>query len=206
MPDAVIRPYRPADRDAVYDICLRTADSGGDATALYRDPELVGDLFAGPYLLLAPEFAFVLDDGERAVGYVLGVPDTVRFAKAFRTEWLPLVGARNPAPTSEPRDRDEEMAKLLHNPEGMIVPELADYPAHLHINLLPSHQRAGHGRKMIFTLLDALHNAGIAQVYLGTRTDNKAAAAFYDRLGFHHIDVAEGGPITFLGRSTDLSG
>jgi hypothetical protein len=65
MVDAVIRPYRPGDRDQVYDVCLRTADSGGDATAIYQDQELIGDLFAGPYLLLAPDFAFVLDDGER---------------------------------------------------------------------------------------------------------------------------------------------
>ncbi|HEY7815436.1 MAG TPA: GNAT family N-acetyltransferase [Nakamurella sp.] len=206
MPDAVIRPYRPADRDAVYDVCLRTADSGGDATALYRDPELVGDLFAGPYVLLCPEFAFVLDDGRRPVGYVLGVPDSTGFFKALRTEWLPLVGTRNPLPAGEPRDRDEEMAVLLHNPEGMIVPELADYPAHLHIDLLPSHQRSGYGRKMIATLLDALHKAGVAQVHLGMLTTNKAAGVFYERLGFHHLDVADRGPITFLGRSTDLNG
>jgi hypothetical protein len=33
-----IRPYRPADRDALYAICIRTGDAGRDATALYRHP------------------------------------------------------------------------------------------------------------------------------------------------------------------------
>ena len=31
QPIAVIRPYREADHAAVYDVCVRTADGGGDA-------------------------------------------------------------------------------------------------------------------------------------------------------------------------------
>jgi RimJ/RimL family protein N-acetyltransferase len=33
-------------------------------------------------------------------------------------------------------------------------------------------------------------------------TANTQARAFYDRLGFHEIGVADPGPLTFLGRST----
>ncbi len=33
------------------------------------------DLFAGPYVFLEPDFAFVLD-GHQTVGYVVGTPDT----------------------------------------------------------------------------------------------------------------------------------
>lgn len=204
MPDAVIRPYRPTDRDAVYDVCLRTADSGGDATGLYAHPDLIGDLFAGPYLFLAPDFAFVLDDGERVSGYVLGVPDTVKFAHRLRDEWLPLVGADHPAPAGPPTNRDEEMSALLHRPEGMIIPDLADYPAHLHIDLLPAVQRAGWGRKLIVTLLTALRQAGVPRVHLGMLTTNTAAGKFYERLGFHELHVADPGPITYLGRSTEI--
>ncbi len=204
MSDAVIRPYRPADRDDVYDVCLRTADSGGDATGMYRDPDLIGDLFAGPYLMLAPGFAFVLDDGERVSGYVLGVPDTVLFAHQLRDVWLPLVGAKHPKPAGPPANRDEEMADLLHRPENLINPELADYPAHLHIDLLPAFQRAGWGRKLIVTLLTALRKAGVPRVYLAMLTTNTGAGAFYERLGFHSLDVSDPGPITFLGRSTEI--
>ena len=204
MVDAVIRPYRPEDRDQVYDVCLRTADSGGDATALYRDPELVGDLFAGPYLLLAPDFAFVLDDGERVSGYVLGVPDTPTFVRQLREVWLPLVGDRHPLPDGPPANRDEQMSEFLHHPERMLVPALADYPAHLHIDLLPHVQRAGWGRKLIQTLLDALRAAGVPRVYLGMLTTNTAAGVFYERLGFHLLDIPDPGPITFFGRSTDF--
>jgi ribosomal protein S18 acetylase RimI-like enzyme len=203
MVDAVIRPYRQEDRDQVYDICLRTADSGGDATKIYRDPELIGDLFAGPYLLLAPDYAFVLDDGERVSGYVLGVPDTPAFIRQLREVWLPLVGDRHPLPDGPPANRDEVMSELLHHPERLLVPSLADYPAHLHIDLLPHVQRAGWGRKLIHTLLDALRDAGVPRIYLSMLATNTAAGIFYERLGFHLLDVPDPGPITFYGRSTD---
>jgi ribosomal protein S18 acetylase RimI-like enzyme len=204
MSDPVIRPYRPSDRDAVYDVCLRTADGGQDATALFRDPELVGDVFAGPYAMLEPDFAFVLDDGHRAVGYVLGVPDTARFARRVREEWLPLVGPKYPEPASAPVTKDDEMAFLLHHPERMIIPELADHPAHLHIDLLPDHQRGGHGRRLIHTLLDALRKADVPRVHLSMLTTNTPARAFYDRLGFRELAVHGLRSVTYLGRSTDV--
>ena len=68
----MIRPYRETDHAAVYDVCVRTADVGGDARGKYHTDDLMPDLFAGPYVFLEPEFAFVLDDGQRAVGYVIG--------------------------------------------------------------------------------------------------------------------------------------
>jgi GNAT superfamily N-acetyltransferase len=96
------------------------------------------------------------------------------------------------------------MSEFLHHPERLINPALADYPAHLHIDLLPHMQRAGWGRKLIHTLLDALHKAGVPRVYLGMVTTNTAAGAFYERLGFHLLDVPDPGPITFFGRSTEI--
>lgn len=203
--DAVIRPYQPGDRDAVYDICLRTAAAGEDASGLHRDPDVVGDVFAGPYLHLRPEFAFVLADGGRAVGYVLGVPDTERFAADLREKWLPLVGDRHPDPTGPPADPDQEFAHLLHHPEHMVRPALADYPAHLHIDLLTGYRRSGHGRRLITTLLNALHDAGVPRVHLGMVATNSRARAFYDRLGFVELTVPDAGPIVYLGRSTELS-
>src|SRR5207248_11755279 len=80
---AVIRRYRASDHTAVYDICVRTSDVGGDSRGKYHSDDLMPDLFAGPYLFLEPDFAFVLDDGQRAVGYVIGTPDTAAVARAY---------------------------------------------------------------------------------------------------------------------------
>ncbi len=199
---AGIRPYRPADLDAVRDICVRTALEGGDSREVYPDLDLMPSIFAAPYVHLEPDVAFVADDGRRAVGYVLGTADTAAFVEHYRDRWLPGLLDRYPAPAGPPRTPAEVMIGLMHDPERMILPELADYPAHLHIDLLPGHQRAGLGRRLMHAFLDRLHDKGVPAVHLGMVTANTAARAFYDRLGFHEIAVPDPGPLTYLGRAT----
>lgn len=198
-----VRPYRPEDREALGDICIRTAHNGGDSRPVYADPGIFPTIFATPYVQLEPELAFVLDDGRgQAVGYILGTADTARFAEDFRTKWLPLVADRYPEPGAPPSTPDEAMIRLLHHPERMVVPELAEYPAHLHIDLLPEWQGRGHGRALMRTFLRALRDGGVPAVHLSMVTVNAAARAFYDRLGFHEIEVPDPGPVTYLGRTT----
>jgi hypothetical protein len=43
-------------------------------------PDLVPDIFLVPYTLHDPDLCFVVEDGGRAVGYIVGCADTVRFA------------------------------------------------------------------------------------------------------------------------------
>ena len=69
---AVVRPYRPSDLPALYDICLKTADNGADATHLYGDHRVVGEIFAAPYAVLEPDHALVAEDAEGIAGYILG--------------------------------------------------------------------------------------------------------------------------------------
>jgi ribosomal protein S18 acetylase RimI-like enzyme len=201
MPE--IRPYRASDRAAVADICVRTADNGGDSRSLYPDLELLPSIFAFPYVDLEPELAFVLDDGDRAVGYVIGCADTPAFARRWRTEWLPRVPQYGPL-TGPPETPTELMISLLHNPERLVIPEVAAYPAHLHIDLLPAYQRAGHGRALMTSLLKTLAAKGVPAIHLTMLTANTPARAFYDRLGFHHIPVPGVDIVTYLGRSTSV--
>lgn len=55
-----IRSYQSRDLNRVYDICLKTGDSGKDATKLFDDPRLLGHIYAGPYVTLEPESSFIL--------------------------------------------------------------------------------------------------------------------------------------------------
>jgi ribosomal protein S18 acetylase RimI-like enzyme len=202
---AAVRPYRPADLPALYEICLRTADAGQDASGTYppQDHELLGAIFAAPYAVLEPDLAFVVDDGSgQAVGYILGTSDTAVFAERFRKEWLPTVADRWPAPAGEPGTPSELMAHLLHTPQRMVRPDLAGHPAHLHIDLLPGYQRAGHGRALMTAFLAALAAKGVPAVHLSMLTANTAARAFYDRLGFTELPLPDVGELTYLGRPT----
>jgi ribosomal protein S18 acetylase RimI-like enzyme len=196
----MIRSYRPDDRSGVYDVCVRTAEAGGDARGLYSSDDFMPDVFAGPYLELEPELAFVVDDG-RVVGYVIGTADTARWAAEHRRRWLPLVADKYPIPASA-RTKEEELTALLHHPERNVHPELGDYPAHLHIDLLPSHQGRGLGRLLIRTFLAALRERGVPGVHLGVAPDNARALEFYRHLGLREVATVPG--VVMLGAPTDL--
>lgn len=194
-PDRHIRRASKADSDAFFDICIRTADSGADATALYSDPRLPGYVWAVPYLMLAPAFAFVLADGERAIGYVIAAPDTAAFTEQLEREWWPLV-RRRVAGYVPKASQDAMILGRIAAPEPHAAWLLDDYPAHMHINILPDAQASGWGRKMIAAELTALREAGVRGVHLGVAPDNQRAMGFYRHLGFN--DVSRDGHVTFV--------
>lgn len=187
-----IRPYRSSDRDAVFEICLRTAAGGEDATGVYSDDVLMPEVFALPYVEYAPDLAFVVDDGNgRALGYVIGVADTRAFVEWWRREWGPAFRTRHPQP-GPPTGRNPGFteAQLLAagaDPGRMLIAEVDEYPAHLHIDLLPDLQGRGFGRRLIDALRSALAERGVPAVHLGMDAANVGARAFYDRLGFHEL-------------------
>lgn len=197
-----IRPFRPTDTADVYDVCVRTADGGGDARGQYLTDDLMPDLFAGPYVWLEPEHAFVVDDGEQVVGYVLGTADTTRFVERYRAEWIPRLGHKYSVPGGDDSSPNATLLRLLFWPERMLSPELAAFPAHLHIDLLPSAQRLGLGRQLIARLLGVFAAEGVPAVHVGMLTANVDAGKFYDRLGFTELSVADVEGVTFLVRPT----
>jgi ribosomal protein S18 acetylase RimI-like enzyme len=179
-----IRAFRPEDERALYDICLRTGDSGEDATAGYGDPDLLGTVYVGPYLRLAPSLAFVGEDGDGVAGYVLGVADTRGFEQACEREWWPMVRSSYP-PSVFPRDSPEgRLVGLIHAPPTADEDVVERYPAHLHIDLLPRLQGGGYGRRLLETLFSALAEAGVSGVHLGVGLANRRAIGFYEHMGF----------------------
>jgi ribosomal protein S18 acetylase RimI-like enzyme len=183
---AVLRRARPGDRAALYAVCLATGRDGEDAGPLFRDPELLGHRYVGPYLDLEPDLAFVLEDAAGPCGYVLGAADSVGFYRRLVDDWLPALRPRlsPPPPPGQARTGDEHLLAELHAPTITLPRDLAAYPAHLHIDLLPRVQGRGHGRRMMRTLLDALEARGAVGVHLGVSASNHRAQGFYRALGF----------------------
>ena len=184
-----MRAYRVTDRDAVYEVCLKTGDSGNDATALYRDPLALGNLYVGPYVDMEPDLAFVLEDGAGVCGYVLGALDTRKFEEAFVSAWLPPLQAVTPDPQGDPStwSPDERIYHQIHHPRLDHPAAIEPYPSHLHIDLLPRAQGLGWGRRMLERLLHALRERGSHGVHLGVGAANTRAQGFYRRLGFDEL-------------------
>jgi len=184
---AEIRPYRASDLDTLYDICLRTGDAGRDATSLYRDPKLIGHVYAAPYGVLEPECCFIAEDGEGAGGYVLGTADTKAFEERLERAWWPALRARYPDPP-DPNTPDERMQRLIHHPHRIPKRIARAYPAHLHIDLLPRLQGQGIGKRMIERVLAQLAAMGAAGVHLTVGQRNERAVRFYRAYGFTELE------------------
>jgi ribosomal protein S18 acetylase RimI-like enzyme len=182
-----IRPAAGEDHDALYDICVRTGASGSDASEFYRYPSLLGDVFVGPYLALEPDFAFVAARTDGPQGYVLGALDTAAFDARCDREWWPGRRRQYAGVEAGPGSRDAWLLGWIETPPD--TPGFVDrFPSHLHIDLLPSLQGGGWGRRLITTECAALRAHGSTGVHLGVARDNVNAVGFYQHLGFREID------------------
>lgn len=188
-----LRPYRPEDLDALYDICLETGDTGEDASHLYDDPKLLGHLYAAPYATLEPDLTFVLEDSAGVCGYILGAFDSGAFYARLGREWFPALRESYPKPTGDERSWTRD-ARIIRQFYETITPDetvVGRYPSHLHIDLLPRAQGSGNGRALMETFLAALTAKGSPGVHLGTSPQNARAERFYLRMGFYELKRRE---------------
>ena len=192
-PGFSIRPYQSQDLNALYDICLKTGDLGEDATQLYGDPKLLGQLYAAPYAVLEPDLTFVLEDSKGVCGYILGAFDSKTFYERLEAEWFPPLREKYPKPTGDEESwtRDERLISQFYDPYTSDAELMKRYPSHLHIDLLPRAQGSGNGRALMETFLAALREKGSPGVHLGTSPQNVRSEKFYLKLGFTELKRQE---------------
>lgn len=213
MPSVRLRAFRPDDLAALYLISVMTGDGGGDARHLYRDPDLIGHVYAGPYASLLPELCFVAEDGDGIAGYVVGVPDTRAYEARLERDWWPELRRRypDPGPVADPDwDADRKRTHRIHHPEG-VIPDavVAEHPGHLHMNLLPRLQRQGVGTRLLERWFGAAKAAGVERVHVGVNPHNPGGLAFWTRSGFAPIPLPpeqDNGKALWLGRAVPESG
>ena len=194
-----IRGYRPTDLGELYRICLLTADSGQDGTALFRDPRLPGEVFVGPYVAFEPSLAFVAEDAASVGGYIVAALDSEAFERRLEEKWWPALRARYPEPPQDLAEGislpERYMLHDIHHPWGT-RPDLAErFPSHLHINLEPRMQGTGIGRQLIATLISSLRARGSRGLHLLVGRSNQRAVRFYRRVGFSELPST--GVLTF---------
>ncbi len=88
--------------------------------------------------------------------------------------------------------RQDGLLIYAYSRHGGAEPYGAEYPAHLHIDLLPEAQGQSWGRKLIQTLVVALREQGVSGLHLVAGADNTGAIAFYPRVGFTAIPSHQG--------------
>jgi ribosomal protein S18 acetylase RimI-like enzyme len=184
-----LRAARPDDLPGFLHVSLATGDAGADATGLYADPDLVGLIYAAPYLRLAPDLCLALEDPEacegRIRGFAVGARDTLAFEAALERDWWPALRRRYPLAGLERADTpDARRIRQIHAPRATPPEIAAAFPAHLHLNLLPAARGRGWGRALFAAWRE---RAAAPAVHVAVNAANAGALAFWQRLGFRRL-------------------
>jgi GNAT superfamily N-acetyltransferase len=202
---AALRPYRSSDLGALYDICLRTGDSGADASPLHNEPKLLGHFYAAPYGVLEPDNVLVAEDEQGVAGYIVGTFDTKAFEARLEREWWPALrrhyaGVPEAALTEADRMRVAAIRELSLNPEDIV----ARYPAHIHMNLLPRLRGQRLGTGLLQRWIEQAKDAEVKGIHLGANAKNSGGIAFWTKSGF--TPVATIGRTVWFGRELSPEG
>lgn len=191
-----MRRATPADAADLRRVCLRTGAAGRDATALHADPDVLGEVWAQPYLHGPGCLALVVEDDLGVAGYCVATADTAAFEDWLEDEWWPALRARHPH-GSGATPADAAVVERIHAGPRTDPTLLTTHPAHLHVDLLPRLQGGGWGRRLVEAVADELAADGVAGLHLGVDPRNPGAIAFYRRLGLQPLGGDEG--VTLLG-------
>ena len=167
---AHIRLYQPDDRDRVRHICVETGSP--KAKTVERVRNFILTAFCEYYTDYEMENCFVLVDETGLVqGYILCAENAKVWAKRFDAEII---------------SRQKRMlTRILCRYTCQTALKYGkDYPAHLHIDILPEYQNMGYGNDLIDTLISHLRAKGVSGLMLGMSPKNTGARRFYERCGF----------------------
>lgn len=173
-----IIPYEPRFRSKAEKICLATASQRARCDDVYRQFTLW--MYCDPYL--DHETAYLLlDETGSAAGYILCAENFEEYCRRM-------------APYAEKiRSLGEEYARRIDGEMEEYGRHAAEYPAHMHIDILDSFTGKGSGTALLGTLTDHLKQKGVRGLMLGVGRDHMKAVHFYQKNRFQVIEEDEGG-------------
>ncbi len=184
--DLQIRNYKSTDLPHLYEICLKTGDSGKDATNIYRDPLLLGHFYSAPYAVFHPELTLILASDDLPIGYIIGTTSSTNFYEVTEKNWFKSLREKYPLPNDNDSSPDARIIRLIHKGHKPRK-ELLAYPAHLHIDILPAGQGKGMGKQMVELFIKKLKELNVTGLHLEVGKRNSPAILFYEKIGFQNI-------------------
>jgi GNAT superfamily N-acetyltransferase len=200
-----LRPFRTDDLDDLYRISLATGAAGGDASHLYADPRLMGHIYVAPYAKLEAQLALVVEDQGGVAGFAVGAVDTAAWEGRLESEWWPVLRAQYAMPSKADASAwtpDQRRIAMIHRPARTPSAVTREFPAHLHLNLLPRLHGRGVGTELFKQWLAAAGRAGAEAMHVAVNRANVGAIRFWVRMGFvdvTHDGLAEGRTV-WMGR------
>lgn len=188
-----VRPYSPADRDAIRYICCETGFSGNPIDPLFSDREVFADFLTRYYTDWEPESSWVAEVDGRVVGYLLACA-RYRYHKwaefCILASLVPkvlwrLIRGRYDAPTKK------YLQWCLTNGRKE-TPAAPKQSAHFHFNILPEYRNSGLGMQLVKTMVNNLRARGVKQVYGQIQTfEDRRTERVFNKYDFHTLDRRE---------------
>ncbi len=174
-----IRKYAPKDRDNVRYVCLY---SDGFEEMAEDTKNFILSTYCDYYIEKEPENCFVAaDENDRAVGYVICCESFDTFIDVFNEEYLKRIPEADTSFRYYARESTVPSEKFKE-----------EYPAHLHIDILPEYQRMGIGHRLLDALFEHLKARGVSGIMLSMSALNEKGAAFYKKYGFDFLEESNG--------------
>jgi len=189
--DAVIRPYRLTDRDAVRRLCCETGYLGKAIDPVFEDRELFADYLTKFYTDREPESTFVVEQGGVVKGYLMGSrrPLLHQFHSFFHN--LSLF-ARGVVRYPRYNKASKAFVRWILLNAWREVPAAPRRMPHFHFNLLPEVQDFGRTRELLLQFLHHLRAHGETHVFGQVVTfEERRGAKVFERFGFRVVEKKE---------------
>ena len=192
-----MRPFQPTDRSSLLTIGSDTAFFGAPIERYLDDRHAFEDCFYAYYTDYEPQHSWIAvlknsENEEQAAGFLTGCIDSQRQQQVMRQKILPGVVVKwlRGGYHSGSKTWRYTWCILLAALRGEFpTVDEQRYPAHLHINLIPSARGRGLGTALMQAYLEQLRTLRIPGVHLNTTSMNHAAIRLYERCGFRLLDA-----------------
>jgi ribosomal protein S18 acetylase RimI-like enzyme len=186
-----LRPYQPADRARVRELCCDTGFLGTPIDPVFEDRELFADYLTAYYTDWEPESSFVLLVNGEIRGYLLGSrrPWRQQLYNLWNNIALFLRGI-----VRYPRYRaaSKKFVHWILRQAWREVPAAPRNTAHFHFNLLPDARSVAHTRALTDMFLQYLHAHGEKRVFGQVVVfEDRRGAKMFERYGFRVLNKAE---------------
>ncbi len=173
-----IRQYKAKDKEDVRFVCL---NSDGPCRNSKRGINFLLAVYCDYYIENEPENCFVAtDENDKAIGYIISTENFDKFKEIYLKDYYTRIKKW------EYRRRKSALRSIVSHEKYK-----QDYPAHLHIDILPQYQHMGLGRKLMDALCDNLREKSVRGIMFTVWHKNDNAIKFYEKYGFQLIERRE---------------
>jgi hypothetical protein len=184
----MVRSYRPADRDAVRDLCCRTGFLGKPIDPVFEDRELFADFLTDYYLICEPDSAFVVTVDDAVEGYLLGCRFPHRH-QIFSVRQSVSLGAKALLRLPRYQAESRRYIRWIALNAWREVPDAPRKVGHFHINFLPELKRVAVFRAVLEHYLRFLADHGVKQISAQMVTfDERRTLHLFERYGFRVLN------------------